>query len=126
MDDLGAGDLPIGNPDADSRARTHLANERTFLAWFRTGLTLIALGIAAAQFLDRDVGAGIPVVSILATILTVTGVGLTALGAWRYQRARRRIDAAAFEPAHWSVVITTAAAIATGVLATAFVWLLNG
>ena len=120
-----AGTLPAGNPDADSRARTHLANERTFLAWFRTGLTLIALGIAAAQFLDRDVVAGIPVVSILATILVVTGVGLAALGAWRYQRARLRIDAAAFEPAHWSIVVTTAAAIATGVLAIAFVWLLH-
>lgn len=117
--------LPAGNPDADSRARTHLANERTFLAWFRTGLTLIALGIAAAQFLTRDVVAGIPVVSILATILVVAGVALAALGAWRYQRARRRIDAAAFEPASWSVVVTTAAAIVTGALAIAFVWLLH-
>ena len=30
-------------PDEESRTRTHLANERTFLAWFRTGITLIAL-----------------------------------------------------------------------------------
>ena len=28
--------------------RFSLANERTFLAWFRTGITLLALGIAAA------------------------------------------------------------------------------
>lgn len=114
-----------GRGDPDSRARTHLANERTFLAWFRTGLTLIALGIAAAQFLTRDVVAGIPVVSLLATILVVTGVSLAVVGAGRYQRARLRIDAAAFEPARWSVVVTTAAAIATGVLAIAFVWLLH-
>ena len=114
-----------GNPDPDSRARTHLANERTFLAWFRTGLTLMALGIAAAQFLDREVGAGIPLVPLLATVLVVTGIGFSALGAWRYQRARLRIDAAAFEPAHWSVVVTTIAAIAAGALAIAFVWLLS-
>ena len=120
-----AGGRLLGNPDLDSRARTHLANERTFLAWFRTGLTLIALGLAAAQFLDREVGAGIPVVPLLATILVVTGVGFTALGAWRYQRARRRIDAAAFEPAHWSVLVTTIAASAAGALAIAFVWLLS-
>jgi uncharacterized membrane protein YidH (DUF202 family) len=63
--------------------------------------------------------------SILATILVVTGVGLAALGAWRYQRARTRIDAAVFEPAHWSIVLTTAAAIVTGGLAIAFVWLLH-
>ena len=31
--------------------RFSLANERTFLAWVRTGLALIAGGLAAAQFL---------------------------------------------------------------------------
>ncbi|MGB2567499.1 YidH family protein [Micromonospora citrea] len=31
--------------------RFSLANERTFLAWLRTGLALIAGGLAAAQFL---------------------------------------------------------------------------
>ena len=40
--------------DPDTRARTHLANERTFLAWFRTGVTLVALGIAAAELLGRE------------------------------------------------------------------------
>ncbi|KAI8883472.1 hypothetical protein K501DRAFT_184478 [Backusella circina FSU 941] len=30
-------------------ARDHLANERTFLAWFRTSLTLITLGIGIIQ-----------------------------------------------------------------------------
>jgi putative membrane protein len=31
--------------------RFSLANERTFLAWIRTGLALVAGGLAAAQFL---------------------------------------------------------------------------
>ena len=43
---------PGGHTDPDSRARTHLANERTFLAWLRTGLGLIVLGLAAAQFME--------------------------------------------------------------------------
>lgn len=33
--------------------RFSLANERTFLAWLRTGLALIAGGLAVAQFLPR-------------------------------------------------------------------------
>ena len=71
--------------DHDSRARTHLANERTFLAWFRTGITLVALGLAAAQFLGSDTRTGRPLVHVLATVVIVTGafvvvVGMTATG----------------------------------------------
>lgn len=34
-----------------SVARDHLAGERTFLAWLRTSLSLVSLGIAIAQLL---------------------------------------------------------------------------
>jgi len=33
-----------------SLARDHLANERTFLAWLRTGVTLMGVGIALVKF----------------------------------------------------------------------------
>jgi putative membrane protein len=33
----------------DYSRRTHLANERTFLAWWRTGLTALAAALAAAR-----------------------------------------------------------------------------
>lgn len=35
-----------------SVARDHLANERTFLAWLRTALSSVALGLALAKFTD--------------------------------------------------------------------------
>jgi putative membrane protein len=114
-----------GVPDADSRARTHLANERTFLAWFRTGLTLIALGLAAAQFLSHDVVPGIPVVRIMSSVLAISGVFLVLVGARRYLDGRTHIDEASFRPAHMSILLTTGAAVITGVLAIAFVWLLR-
>ena len=38
----------------DPDARFTFANERTFLAWNRTALALIAAGLAAAQFLHFD------------------------------------------------------------------------
>ncbi len=111
-------------PDAESRARTHLANERTYLAWFRTGITLIALGLAAAQFLSHE-STGVPIVHILATILVVTGIAVTATGAWRYMVGRDRIEAMDFQPAHRSILATTAAAIVVGLIAIAFIWLLR-
>ncbi|KAK9695811.1 hypothetical protein K7432_012787 [Basidiobolus ranarum] len=37
-----------------STARDHLANERTYLAWFRTSFTLIGLCCASLQHFDPD------------------------------------------------------------------------
>ncbi|PCH33061.1 hypothetical protein WOLCODRAFT_134874 [Wolfiporia cocos MD-104 SS10] len=37
-------------PNTGSTARDHLANERTFLAWTRTALGLVALGIGVERF----------------------------------------------------------------------------
>ncbi|MBD0672099.1 YidH family protein [Streptomyces sp. CBMA156] len=53
--------------------RFSLANERTFLAWFRTGLALIAAALAVAQFVPPHargaggvaLGAGLAVVGAL-------------------------------------------------------------
>ncbi|MEU5975324.1 DUF202 domain-containing protein [Streptomyces sp. NPDC047315] len=70
--------------------RFSLANERTFLAWLRTALALIAGGFAVDQFLpdlDWAVRAG------LALALLATGVvcALRAVNHWvRCERAMRR------------------------------------
>jgi putative membrane protein len=111
-----------GQVDPDSRTRTHLANERTFLAWFRTGLTLIALGIAAAQFLAVDAASAIPATELLASLLVLTGVALVTVGAYRYLGGRDRIDAAAFRPAGWSIIAAAVVAGLIGALAIALVW----
>ncbi|MEU4157662.1 DUF202 domain-containing protein [Actinoplanes sp. NPDC026670] len=70
--------------------RFSLANERTFLAWIRTGLALIAGGLACAQFLPP-----LPVAhlrEIIAILLLVLGglVALRAVDHWvRTERAMR-------------------------------------
>ena len=70
--------------------RFSLANERTFLAWLRTGLALIAGGMAAAQFLPP-----LPVRHLreaLAVGLLVLGgaVAVRAVDHWaRSERAMR-------------------------------------
>jgi putative membrane protein len=70
--------------------RFSLANERTFLAWIRTGLALIAGGLACAQFLPP-----LPIRhlrEIIAIALLVLGalVALRAVDHWaRTERAMR-------------------------------------
>lgn len=66
--------------------RTHLANERTFLAWSRTGLTAIALGLGAAQLLDRHIVAGVALDKLLAASLVVFGFVLIVAGRFRYRQ----------------------------------------
>ncbi|RIV40607.1 YidH family protein [Micromonospora radicis] len=70
--------------------RFSLANERTFLAWLRTGLALVAGGLAAAQFL--------PVMSLrhlreaisVALLLLGGAVAIRAIDHWaRTERAIR-------------------------------------
>ena len=84
--------------DPDSRARTHLANERTFLAWLRTGLSLVAVGMAAASFLPFDLIPGIPYVTLFSILLVVAGIAVVLMGASRYTVAHQQIEASAFDP----------------------------
>ncbi|PRC42224.1 hypothetical protein C6A85_000000111605 [Mycobacterium sp. ITM-2017-0098] len=71
--------------------RFTLANERTFLAWIRTALALIAGGVAVVQFVPAF---GIPGVRHTLSILLTSGGGVLAMSAvlrWhRVQAAMRR------------------------------------
>lgn len=73
--------------------RFTLANERTFLAWIRTALALIAGGVAIVQFVPAF---GIPGVRHSLSVVLTAGGGLLALLAvrrWqRVQTAMRRGD----------------------------------
>jgi len=70
--------------------RFSLANERTFLAWIRTGLALMAGGLACAQFLPPLAIAHLREV-IAAVLLALGGlVALRAVDHWaRIERAMR-------------------------------------
>lgn len=82
--------------DGDASVRTHLANERTFLAWLRTGLTSIALGLAASQGLDAHEVGGMSMPKLLGALLVLFGVWLCALGRWRYRQAAAGISTMTF------------------------------
>jgi putative membrane protein len=98
---------PVGEtPDY----RFSLANERTFLAWIRTGLSLIAGGLACAQFLRP-----LPIAHLreaIAVTLLVLGalVALRAVDRWsKTERAMRlRED---LPPSRFPAVLAVAVAI---------------
>ncbi len=63
----------------DPDPRFSLANERTFLAWIRTALGLIALGVAVATFVSTQETKGVSL--LLAAALVLLG-GILAAGSW--------------------------------------------
>jgi putative membrane protein len=83
----------------------HAANERTFLAWVRTGIAIVAFGfvverfnlfletIAAVNRVDapRRVTAG-PLGRYEGLVLIIVGIALIIVSAVRFIRTGRRID----------------------------------
>lgn len=94
--------------DSSNRARDHLANERTFLAWIRTGVATIVFGFAIGRFSIalrefmkmqgyKTVTPGFT--TWLGIVSAVGGVLLIFAGLSRYRRSKAQIDANTFEPA---------------------------
>jgi putative membrane protein len=75
----------------DDTWRDHLANERTHLAWLRTGAAVVVVGLAVVRFAVSDdvtawsVAAGLP--------LALVGLGAIVYGTYRYRHAYRRLQA---------------------------------
>jgi len=95
------------NPNPN-RARDHLANERTFLAWVRTGVATIIFGFAIGRFSIalrefmkfqgyKSITPGFT--TWLGIISAVGGVLLLLAGLGRYRKTRMQLDSNTFEPA---------------------------
>jgi putative membrane protein len=93
----------------DALRRTRLANERTYLAWWRSGLTAIAVSFAAGRVVpDLAGGAAWPFEALGA------GFGLLGLAFIGYGERRRRAVDAALEAGDYAPV---GGAAATGLTA---------
>jgi len=65
--------------------RTNLSNERTLLAYVRTGLSLFGVGATFIRFFDRAV------FSAVGWVLLVAGIACLAAGVVRFQQIRGRV-----------------------------------
>jgi putative membrane protein len=101
----------------DATRRTRLANERTYLAWWRTGLTAFAVSIGSGKL--------VPALASGATWpYTAIGIGFAIVGAfcsgyafWRYREVDEAISRTEFaHPDQRLVALLSGVGLALGLL----------
>ena len=118
----------MNKPPQPDRQREHQANERTFLAWLRTSISLIGFGFAIARFgiflsqlnlaINQEASSLHPVFNsqLLGLCLVIAGVLIIALAAWRYNRVFRQIEQNDYQPNRLAVWLMTGVTILLGLL----------
>ncbi len=104
----------------------HLANERTFLAWLRTGLATITFGFVVERFslLLRELGlknkqqttSSVHYSSFIGVALTVFGVIIMGVALLNFLRIRRSIDSDQFHPQVGFAILLTGMASIVGIV----------
>jgi len=100
----------------DATRRTRLANERTYLAWWRTGLTALAVALGAGKLIpELTDSAQWPFVG-LGIGFAVLGVGFIAYGQWRARVVEEAVRRGEFVPlgSRFSL-LATAAGVGLGI-----------
>jgi putative membrane protein len=118
-------------PD-DKKATEYLANERTFLAWVRTGISIMSLGFVVAKFglwlrelaarfapLAPSHGSGLSA-PMGAGMIGLGGV-LVLLAAWRFHVVNRQIAAGRVQVDRGLVVLITVAIAALALLMVVYI-----
>jgi putative membrane protein len=118
-------------PARGKNRRVHMANERTFLAWIRTSLGIMAFGFVVERFalfmrqISHFIGAstGQPgIAQYSPTYSTVLGIFLVGLGTLmgffsfiRFWKVERQIEADTYRPSKILNVLLAFSVLATGV-----------
>ncbi|MGC1618963.1 MAG: DUF202 domain-containing protein [Candidatus Acidiferrum sp.] len=112
-------------------ARDHLANERTFLAWVRTGVAIVVFGFALGRFAIalrqwmqlEGHGRVIPTYGVsvwFGTVAIFAGVGVCLAGLARYRQTREQISSGKFEPAGFVIDLVAIVTVLFGLALAAY------
>jgi len=93
--------------------RFSLANERTFLAWIRTAMALLAGGVAV-EVVDIDIADGTK--KALAAMLLVLGIASAATAWLRWARSERAIRTHTPLPSPGATALLAGGMVLTGAL----------
>jgi putative membrane protein len=107
---------------ADATRRTRLANERTYLAWWRTALATFAVGVGLAGLPHVTHVTRWPFV-VAGTLFALLGIVFIVTGALRQRAVESALDRGTFSRMDPRVVVAlTAAGVGLGILAVVLVF----
>ncbi len=106
--------------------RVHMANERTFLAWIRTSIGIMAFGFVVEKFalflkqltyfLGKETAAPSPgYSSFFGIFLVVLGTAMGLLAFIRYKKVERQIDEDTYQPSRILDILLALSVLAMGV-----------
>lgn len=96
----------------DATRRTYLASERTFLAWFRTALAALALGITIGRVLPEIVDGDRLAFELAGLGFGVVGIGILLYGAVRDRQVNRALREGDYVPFPGAAVLVLTAVVA--------------
>jgi putative membrane protein len=101
----------------DATRRTRLANERTYLAWWRTGLTSLAVSFGAGRLLpELSKGSTSWPYEVIGAAFAVVGIGFIVQGYLRQRRIEDALDRGEYKAlGHWEVIVFAVAGALMGV-----------
>ena len=117
----------------NSRARDHMANERTFLAWIRTSIGIMAFGFVVEKFalfikqiallLGKSHSQIVPDTShslqgyssIFGVFLVALGVLLCLLAFIKYKKVEKQIESDTYQPSMLLNIMLTLSVLLIGV-----------
>jgi uncharacterized membrane protein YidH (DUF202 family) len=102
----------------DDTKRTYLAQERTLLAWWRSGLAALAVAIAVGRLVPALLHVSAMPFVMLGIGYGLVGLALVVLGARRDRAVRSAIAEGRFEPLDSRAVLVVTVAIVVLGLAT--------
>jgi putative membrane protein len=98
----------------DATRRTRLATERTYLAWWRTGLTAFAVSLGAGRLVPAIAGGPQALYSGVGVLFAVLGLLLIAYGRRRGREVDEAISAGRFKRADDRLLTVIAVLAAVG------------
>jgi putative membrane protein len=96
--------------DEDATRRTRLANERTYLAWWRTGLAALAVGVGIGKLLPQHSDAAHWPFEVVGVGFGVLGVALLIVGLQRTRAVEDALNRGSFAPISTQLLVVLAAA----------------